>query len=106
MNTKQRVSTQRGRASCRSGCQRVGCDRISLPRNPPGTEDATNNFGIREMSDDLLNDGRRLTYINTGENKGSALTTTERLFLPLLMSLCVGGNQRLVLDIFYMIVSK
>src|SRR6266849_2107943 len=38
MNTKQRVSAQRGRASCRFGCQRVGCDRIS-PRNPPGTED-------------------------------------------------------------------
>jgi hypothetical protein len=39
MNTKQRVSAQRGRASCRFGCQRVGCDRISLPRNPPRTED-------------------------------------------------------------------
>ena len=50
-NTKQRVSAQRGRASCRFGCQRVGCDRISLPRNPQGRKIATNNFGIREMSD-------------------------------------------------------
>ena len=32
------------------GCQRVGCDRISLPRNPQGRKIATNNFGIREMS--------------------------------------------------------
>jgi len=31
-----------GRASCRFGFQRVGCDRISLPRNPR-TEDPTNN---------------------------------------------------------------
>src|SRR6266481_1874354 len=30
MNTKQRVSTPRGRISCRFGCHRVGCDRISL----------------------------------------------------------------------------
>ena len=30
--------------------QRVGCDRISLPRNPLGRKIATNNFGIREMS--------------------------------------------------------
>ena len=29
----------------------VGCDRISLPRNPQGRKIATNNFGIREMSD-------------------------------------------------------
>src|SRR4029077_14484843 len=50
MNTKQRVSAQRGRASCRFGRQRVGCDRISLPRNPQGRKIATNNFGIREMS--------------------------------------------------------
>jgi hypothetical protein len=50
INTKQRVSAQRGRASCRFGCQRVGCDRISLPRNPQGRKIATNNFGIREMS--------------------------------------------------------
>jgi hypothetical protein len=28
-----------GRASCRFGFQRVGCDRILLPRTPPGTED-------------------------------------------------------------------
>ena len=28
-----------GRASCRFGCQRVGCDRISLPRKTPRTED-------------------------------------------------------------------
>jgi hypothetical protein len=33
------------------GRQRVGCDRISLPRNPQGRKIATNNFGIREMSD-------------------------------------------------------
>jgi hypothetical protein len=39
-----------GRASCRFGFQRVGCDRISLPRNPQGRKIATNNFGIREMS--------------------------------------------------------
>src|SRR5271169_301464 len=39
MNTKQPVSAQRGLASCRFGCQRVGCDRISLPQNLPGTED-------------------------------------------------------------------
>src|SRR5260370_39266370 len=50
MNTKQRVSAPRGRASCRFGCQRVGCDRISLPRNPQGRKIATNNFGVREMS--------------------------------------------------------
>jgi hypothetical protein len=30
---------------------RDGCDRISLPRNPQGRKIATNNFGIREMSD-------------------------------------------------------
>jgi hypothetical protein len=41
-----------GRASCRFGFQRVGCDRISLPRNPQGRKIATNNFGIREMSVD------------------------------------------------------
>src|ERR1700680_3828794 len=51
MNTKQRVSAPRGRASCRFGCQRAGCDRISLPRTPQGRKIATNNFGIREMSD-------------------------------------------------------
>ena len=56
MNTKQRVSAQRGRASCRFGCQRVGCDRISLPRNPQGRKIATNNFGIREMSGDTVSD--------------------------------------------------
>jgi hypothetical protein len=49
INTKQRVSAQRGRASCRFGVQRVGCDRISLPWNP-GRKIATTNFGIREMS--------------------------------------------------------
>ena len=36
-------------ASRRFGCQRVGCDRISLPREPPGTEDH-NEPGIRRMS--------------------------------------------------------
>jgi hypothetical protein len=55
MNTKQRVSAQRGRASCRFGCQRVGCDRISSPRNPQGRKIATNNFGIREMSVQMTN---------------------------------------------------
>src|SRR3984893_13657671 len=55
MNTKQRVSAQRGRASCRFGCQRVGCDRISLPRTPQGRKIATNNFGIREMSAQTTN---------------------------------------------------
>ena len=50
MNTKQRGLAPRGRASCRFGCQRVGCDRISLPRNPQGRKIATNNFGVREMS--------------------------------------------------------
>src|SRR6266446_2136391 len=54
MNTKQRVSAQRGRASCRFGCQRAGCDRISLPRNPQGRKIATNNFGIREMLDEMF----------------------------------------------------
>src|ERR1700730_1191724 len=44
-----------GRGSCRFGFQRVGCDRISLPRNPQGWKIATNNFGIREMS---VNSGR------------------------------------------------
>src|ERR1700730_9311859 len=39
-----------GRASCRFGFERVGCDRFSLPRNPQGRKIATNNFGIREMS--------------------------------------------------------
>jgi general secretion pathway protein A len=58
MNTKQRVSAQRGRASCRFGCQRVGCDRISLPRNPPGTEDRDQqlrypgNVGLYNNQDD------------------------------------------------------
>jgi hypothetical protein len=53
MNTKQRVSAPRGRASCRFGCQRVGCDRILLPRN---RKIATNNFGIREIS---VNEGKQ-----------------------------------------------
>ena len=33
------------------GAFELGCDRISLPRNPQGRKIATNNFGIREMSD-------------------------------------------------------
>jgi len=40
-----------GCASCRFGRQRVGCDRISLPWDPQRRKIATNNFGIREMSD-------------------------------------------------------
>ena len=66
MNTKQRVSAPRGRASCRFGCQRVGCDRISLPRNPQGRKIATNNFGIRRMSVKIgakvVSHGRYVTF--------------------------------------------
>jgi hypothetical protein len=43
-----------GRASCRFGFERVGCDRISFAVEPQGWKIATNNFGIREMSDKLL----------------------------------------------------
>jgi hypothetical protein len=50
MNTKQRVSAQRGRASCRFGCKRAGCDRISLRRASLRRKIVTNNFGTREMS--------------------------------------------------------
>jgi hypothetical protein len=42
-----------GRASWRFGFQRVGCDRISLPRNPQRRKIATNNFGIREILFDI-----------------------------------------------------
>jgi len=50
MQAKQRVSAQRGRASCRFGCQRIGCDRISLRRASLRRKISTYNFHIREMS--------------------------------------------------------
>jgi hypothetical protein len=50
MNTKQRVSAQRGGHLAVLAVNEVGCDRISLPRNPQGRKIATNNIGIREMS--------------------------------------------------------
>jgi hypothetical protein len=62
MNTKQRGSAQRGRASCRFGCQRVGCDRISLRRASLRRKIVTNNFGIREMSDNTSRPHQALSY--------------------------------------------
>ena len=70
MNTKQRVSALRGRASCRFGRQRVGGDRISLPRNPQGRKIATNNFGIREMSDKGLFPGRERDLLGVAASYG------------------------------------
>jgi class 3 adenylate cyclase len=43
-----------GGQSCSFGFQRVGCDRISLPRNPQGRKIATNK---REMSVETAKDG-------------------------------------------------
>jgi two-component sensor histidine kinase len=66
MNTKQRVPAPRGRASCRFGCQRVGCDRISLPRNPQGRKialskahgllahESWDGVGLRDLIDQTL----------------------------------------------------
>jgi hypothetical protein len=50
MTAKQRVSARRGRASRHLGYQRVGCDRISLPRASPKRKIALNQLGIRGMS--------------------------------------------------------
>jgi hypothetical protein len=50
MNTKQRFRPSGAEHLAVLACRRVGCDRISLPRNPQGRKIATNNFGIREMS--------------------------------------------------------
>jgi hypothetical protein len=54
-----------GRASCRFGFQRAGCDRISLPRNHQGRKIATNNFGIREMS----HQGRLTEKVGLSKNR-------------------------------------
>jgi hypothetical protein len=43
---KQRVSAQRDQHLAVLAVSEVGCDRISLPRNPLGRKIATNNFGM------------------------------------------------------------
>jgi hypothetical protein len=47
---KRQAPALRGRASRHFGCQRAGCHRISLRRNPQGRRIRSNGPGIRRMS--------------------------------------------------------
>ena len=54
MNTKHRVSAQRGGHLAVLAFKESAAIEFRLPRNPQGRKIATNNFGIRQMSDKLL----------------------------------------------------